>query len=124
MTIEEQNAKSVEAHKDIIDRFIKADDDQLKAELDKQHEEQAAPYVKELEDIIARKHQNGFFSEADKKRAAELLPLLDKIDKGEYESTDEGFQQMMSDSVKRIQEKRREQYEARKREREQAAGLY
>lgn len=108
MTPEEKQAQSVEAHKDIINRLIKADDQQLASELATRHEEQAAPYVKELDDIIARKHQNGFFSQADIKRVGELLPLLDAIDKGEFESTNEGTQQMMYDSVKRILEKRKE----------------
>lgn len=111
MTPEEKQAQSVEAHKDIIKRFIEADDQQLASELAKQHQKQAAPYVEELDNIIARKHQNGFFSQADIKRVGELLPLLDTIEKGEFESTNEGMQQMMADSAKRILERRKEQME-------------
>ncbi len=119
MTAEERNNQSIEAHKDIINRFIEADDKQLASELAKHHEEQAAPYVDELDQIIARKHQNGFMSEKDKKRASKLLTILDSIEKDEFESTDEGMQAMMHESSQRIFQKQREQHEARKREREE-----
>lgn len=75
MTVDEMRAQSVDAHKDIIQRMMQADNQQLKEELTKKHEQQAAPYVKELEDIITRKNQNGFFTQEDKKRVGELLSL-------------------------------------------------
>lgn len=120
MTEEEYSAKSVEAHKNIIDRMMSADDKDIKEFETQQRKEQAAPYVKELEDIIARKHQNGFYSQSDIKRAGELLPLLDKIEKGEYNDTPEDMQTMMADSVKRILEEKRERREAMRQEREDA----
>lgn len=122
MTPEEYRAKSVEAHKGIIDRMIKADDEQLKAETEKKQEQQAAPYLKELQDIQTRVNQSGFGTVEDLKRVREINAILKDIQNDKYEETNEGFQRMMSDSVKRIQDSKRDMYEARKRERE-AAGL-
>lgn len=118
MTVDEMRAQSVEAHKDIIQRMMQADDQQQKEELAKKHEEQAAPYVKELEDIIARKNQNGFFSQEDTKRANEILPLLEKINDGKFEESDEGFQKLMHESSQRLADKQREHWEAMKRQKE------
>lgn len=118
MTVDKMREQSVDAHKDIINRMMQADDQQLKEELAKKHEEQAAPYIKELEDIIARKHQNGFFTQEDTKRAKELLPLLDKIEDDKFEESDEGFQTMMHESSQRVADKQREHYESMKRQKE------
>lgn len=120
MTIEEQRTQSVEAHKGIINRFIDADDKQLEAETEKKRKEQAAPYQEELDQILARKHQNGFFTEKDKERAPQLVQILESIEKGEFEATNEGMQAEMSNSVKRILDRRKEQQEAQRREREGA----
>lgn len=105
MIFTQGSKESIEAHKDILERFIKEDEEQHKAELAKLHDKQAEPYVKELEDIIARKHQYGFYAQADIKRAGELLPLLEKIENGEYEETEEGMEKSMQDSVNRILER-------------------
>lgn len=118
MTVDEMREQSVKAHKGIIERMMQADDQQLKEELAKKHEQQAAPYVKELEDIIARKHQNGFFTQEDAKRVRELLPLLDKIEDDKFEESDEGFQKMMQESSQRVADKQREHYESMKRQKE------
>lgn len=115
MTPEEYRAKSVEAHKGIIDRMIKADDEQAKEEAEKLQEQQAAPYLKELQDIQTRVNQSGVATVEDLKRVREVNAILKSIQNGKYEETDEDMQRMMSDSVNRIQEARRRQSELRRK---------
>lgn len=116
--LEEHREKSVEAHKDFLQRIMEQDDKERELQLSQKKQEQSAPYINELEQIIARKNQNGFYTQADAKRAGELIPLLESIENGTFEDTDEGFQRMMAESSQRIIDRQNEIKESRKRAQE------
>ncbi|MBO7554060.1 MAG: hypothetical protein J6T82_08530 [Bacteroidaceae bacterium] len=59
--------------------------------LKERRESAKAPYVRELEEIKARAHRDGFKREEDEKRESELLTICEMIDSGEIEPVKSSF---------------------------------